>query len=294
MDNNLIEELKEFLKNMKLSSYGIASYISLLPTKILTAREISKRSNVPGGRIYEVLEGLKEKGLIRIQESRPKKYTAIPPNLAFHNLISHLSEENQKKITSLINKAKKLESDLYKSNLMKKSETSRIFWSTALGYISIESLYINSIKELEEELLINVFLDDNTVKRLPFLKRIMNEISIVLNRGINIKYLCCFEPDQEQSPEQNKINNIKLYNEFVSKFEEFFKISPKKDSFEIKYTFKKIPTFYDIFDKRRIILKLQNPLNPSEIFACLNVLDPKLALELRKKFLNLWIFSALE
>ena len=54
MDNNLIEEIKEFLKNMKLSSYGIASYISLLPQKILTAREISRSSNVPGGRIYEV------------------------------------------------------------------------------------------------------------------------------------------------------------------------------------------------------------------------------------------------
>lgn len=294
MDNSLIEELKEFLKNMKLSSYGVASYISLLPTNILTAREISKRSNVPGGRIYEVLDDLKEKGLIRIQDSRPKKYIAIPPNLALNNLISHLTEENQKKITNLINKAKKIESDLYKSNLMKKGETSRVFWSTALGYISIESLYINSIKELEEELLMNVFIDDNTVKRLPFLKRIINEISIALNRGINIKYLCCFEQDQEQSPEQNKINNIKLYNEFISKFEELYKISSKKDGFEIKYTFKKIPTFYDLFDKRRVFLKLQNPLNPSDIFACLNVLDPKLALELRKKFLNLWIFSAME
>ncbi len=294
MDNNLIEELKEFLKNMKLSSYAIASYISLLPTNILTAKEISKRSSVPGGRIYEVLEDLKEKGLIRIQESRPKKYIAIPPNLAFHNLISHLTEENQRKITSLINIAKKLESDLYKSDLMKRSETSRVFWSTALGYISIESLYINSIKELEEELLINVSLNPNSVKRLPFLKRIIKEMSTVLDRGVNIKYLCSFDPDQEISPEQNELNNIKLFNEFISKFEDFFNISPKKNGLEIKYTFKRIPTFYDIFDKERVILKLQNPLNPSDIFACLNVLDPKLALELRKKFLNLWIFSAFE
>lgn len=66
----------------------------------------------------------------------------------------------------MINRAKKLEGDLFKSNLLKKNDTSRVFWSTALGYYSIESLYINSIRELEVELLINVLIDKNTSKRI--------------------------------------------------------------------------------------------------------------------------------
>jgi sugar-specific transcriptional regulator TrmB len=294
MDNALIEELEEFLKNLKVSSYGIASYMSLLPSNTFTAREICKRSGVPGGRIYEVLEDLKEKGLIRIQESRPKKYVAIPPNIAFHSLISHLKEENQKNINLLINRAKNLETDLFKSNLLKKNDTSRVFWSTALGYYSIESLYINSIRELEEELLINVLIDKNTSKRITFLKRVFDEIFKALNRGIQIKFLCSFKNEEEQFSERTKINQIKLYNDLTEKFKNVYNLSSSTDGLEIRATFTNIPTYYDLFDKKRVILRLQNPLNPSDIFACLNVLDPKLALELRKKFLNIWLFNATE
>ena len=44
--------------------------------------------------------------------------------------------------------------------------------------------------------------------------------------------------------------------------------------------------------KKRVMLKLLNPLKPTHVFTCLSVQDPKLAESLRKKFLRIWEFEA--
>ena len=72
MSDNLIDDLIEFLKNANLTTYEINVYITLLNSSTLTAREISIKSNVPYGRIYDILEELKSKGMIDIFETRPK------------------------------------------------------------------------------------------------------------------------------------------------------------------------------------------------------------------------------
>ena len=51
---------------------------------------------------------------------------------------------------------------------------------------------------------------------------------------------------------------------------------------------------YDIFDQSRVILKMQNPLKSYQIFACMSTYNPEFALDLRKKFLNIWEFEAEE
>lgn len=62
----------------------------------------------------------------------------------------------------------------------------------------------------------------------------------------------------------------------------------------MKYIFQRSPTYFDIFDKKRIMFKLQNPIKPYQIFACMNVVDPNLANDLREKFLSMWTFDAIE
>ena len=60
----------------------------------------------------------------------------------------------------------------------------------------------------------------------------------------------------------------------------------------MKFIFKRIPTSFDIFDRKRIIFKIQDPLRSSRIFSCMNVIDPILVNQLRDKFLNIWTFEA--
>ena len=64
--------------------------------------------------------------------------------------------------------------------------------------------------------------------------------------------------------------------------------------FEMRFVHRRIPIYYDIFDKERIFIKLLNPIRPYQIFACMNVFDITLAAELRRQYLELWTLEAFE
>ena len=286
------EEVREFLKNSKLSNYEIQAYLTLLSFNNLTARELSKKSKVPTGRIYEILEELKLKGLIEISESRPKEYKSINPNIAFNNLISYLTMQNKKRTSYLIDQAKYLESKIADSNLFSKEEPSKIFWSTAFGTTEAFSLYNKRYRETKDEILMTGFINENTIKILKFGRPLFDGVIKALKRGITVKYLWSFEYDERKLLEEEKIKNKNLYSDLLKKFEELHDISSYKNELSMKFIHKRMPTYFDIFDRNRVIIKLQNPLHAARIFACIDVLDPNLATELREKFFSIWRFEA--
>ena len=294
MSNEVIQGVKKFLNNVDLSNYEINTYLTLLKAQDLTAREISERSSVPTGRIYEVLESLREKGMIEIQDSRPKLYRAFAFNQASNNIITHLKENHQKKFSFLIQQAKELESKILTSGLSIKKNSSKIFWSTEYGAQSILSLYIKKLNNLEKNLLMTGFLNENTIKVLPYGKDLYQGISNALERGIQVKYLWSFEFDNRVVSDDQKEKYITLYNDLRQKLKNLFNLSTKVRGFQMRFIFKRIPTYYDILDENRVLIKLQNPLNPSQIFACMNVLDPTLGRELTNKYNNIWLFEATE
>ncbi|MFW9874430.1 MAG: TrmB family transcriptional regulator [Candidatus Thorarchaeota archaeon] len=293
MSDQITQELMEFLRSAELSNYEIKTYMTLLKSNRLTARELSDKSKVPTGRIYEILDSLKEKGMIEIQDSRPKIYKAMTFNEASLNIISHLKNNQQRKVSFLINHAKQLETKINAMNFPINKNSSKIFWSTAYGWHSIFELYIKRFNSLKENLLMTGFLNENTLKILPQAKDFYKGILIALNRGIQIKYLWSFEFDERPLSEEQKTRNELLFKKITKKLKDLFNISSKINEFEMKYTQKRIPTFYDIFDNNRVLIKLQNPIKPWQIFACLNVLDPVLAHELKEKYENIWLFDAI-
>ncbi len=292
MSNEIILELKNFLRSANLSNYEIKTYTTLLSSNNLTARELSRKSNVPTGRIYEILEALKDKGMIEIQDSRPKIYRAIYFNEASHNVISHLKNNQQRKITFLVNQAKQLESKINDVDISIKQDTSKIFWSTAYGWRAIFDLYFKKFNNLKEKLLMTGFLNENTFKILPHAKVFYNGILNALNRGIPIKYLWSFEYDALS--DEQKVRNEMFFDKLINKLKDLFNLSSELEGFEMRFIQKRIPTYYDIFDNNRVLIKLQNPLKPWQIFACINVLDPILAKELTEKYENMWLFEAIK
>ena len=297
MSKDLMEDLKEFLNDATLSTYEINAYTTLLissKSNPPTAREISYESNVPSGRIYEVLEDLKNKGLIEIIESRPKKYKALSLNKALDNLINFQSNENKRKIDHLYDRAKILESALYNSDVLVQKEPSKIFWSTAFGTKSILSLYVKYINEAREEIIFNEFINKSTIKVLPHARLIYDPLKRAVDRGIKVRDLWSFEYDERPVTEQQKEEKAKTFNEIRKLQEDLYGLSTDMPGFEMKYIYHRTPTYFDIFDRKRIIFKLQNPLKPYQIFACMNVVDPSLAEDLRNKFFSMWTFEALD
>jgi len=292
-----MENLKIFLNDANLSTYETYAYVTLLTSsKInpLSARQISSQSGVPSGRIYEVLEELNTKGLIEIIESRPKKYKAISLNKGLDNLIKYQSNENKRKIEYLHDRAKLLEADLYNSDVVIQKEPSKIFWSTVFGTKSILSLYAKYINEAKEEIIFNEFINKSTEKILPFAKIIYEPLRKAVERGVDVKDLWSFEYDERPLSQEEKDQNSEIFKKIIRIQEDLYDLSPKLKGCQMKYIFHRIPTYFDIFDKRRIVFKLQNPLKPYQIFASMNVVDPNLTEDLRTKFLQMWTFEAIE
>ncbi|MFX1379690.1 MAG: TrmB family transcriptional regulator [Promethearchaeota archaeon] len=297
MSKDLMEDLRELLNDANFSTYEINAYITLISSSNInppTAKEISLESGVPSGRIYEVLEDLEKKGVIEIIDSRPKKYKAISLNKALNNLIGFQAKESKRKIGYLYDRAKILESELYDSEALIRREPSKIFWSTIYGTKSILASYATYINEAQEEIILNEFINKGTLKVIPHAKLIYAPLRNAVDRGVIVKDLWCFEYDTRPLTNEQKKENSEVFQELKKLQDELYGLSTNIHEFNMKYINHKTTTYFDIFDKKRVIFKLQNPLKPYQIFACMNVIDPSLAEELRDKFLSMWTFEALD
>jgi sugar-specific transcriptional regulator TrmB len=105
------------LEEIGLNSYEVAVYKALIHLGKSSASEISKQSNVPYGRIYDVLASLEEKGLVLVVPEQTKKFVAAPP-AALKELFDHkreLFEQKSKELEAEIQALKPLYTSREKS-----------------------------------------------------------------------------------------------------------------------------------------------------------------------------------
>jgi sugar-specific transcriptional regulator TrmB len=67
------------LKELGLTEYETAAYLTLVEGGQMSASEASAKSNVPYSRIYDVLGRLEQKAFIQVQRGRPTRYVARAP-----------------------------------------------------------------------------------------------------------------------------------------------------------------------------------------------------------------------
>jgi sugar-specific transcriptional regulator TrmB len=84
MSKEIPENVKESLRNIGLTDYEIAIYLTLIVKGPMDARELSEASGVPYSRIYNILTQLEKdkKWLHREEESRPSRYFPKSPDEA--------------------------------------------------------------------------------------------------------------------------------------------------------------------------------------------------------------------
>ncbi len=250
MSNHLIEEIQEFLRSAELSNYEINAYLALLRSGSLTARELSIKSGVPTGRIYEILDELKNRKMIIVQDSRPKEFRTITFNLGFENLISHLKDESNNRISFLVNQAKNLENSIYKSDLFIKKDTSKVFWSTAFDLRSMMGLYNRRASESQKEILMTGFINKNTFKVIPYAQELYGSLMNAYKRGVSVKYLWSFEHDA--LTDEERATNGEFSKRLLNDIEKLYDIPSNLKGLEMRFIHKRLPTYYDIFDKGQV------------------------------------------
>jgi sugar-specific transcriptional regulator TrmB len=91
--SQMSEKTRRVLQELGLTDYEMKAYLSLLTDPGRQASEISKNSDVPVSKIYDVLSSLERKGWVESQHGRPILYYAKSPSTALQVFRMRLENE---------------------------------------------------------------------------------------------------------------------------------------------------------------------------------------------------------
>ncbi len=100
INNERLAKVQEY----GLTEYEARAYLALLDFEVAPASKIARLARVPRTKIYQALEGLEEKKLVRVIPERPKRFVAQP----LHNHLDQLKRKAERKAQSLEQEKEKL------------------------------------------------------------------------------------------------------------------------------------------------------------------------------------------
>lgn len=132
------------LGELGLSSYEEKVYRTLLVTGKISASKLSDRSEVPKGRIYDVLNGLESRKLVVTLPGEPTKYKSVDPEVVIGRLLTERTSELKQEWNRYQMKAAKA-----RSALMPKLPTESSFWFRSLGNEQVVAEYQQHMETTE-------------------------------------------------------------------------------------------------------------------------------------------------
>lgn len=256
------------LRDLGLSEYESSAYRSLLHSGPTTAKELSDRSEVPMGRIYDVLNGLEQKQLVRSQTTgRPKKYAAVEPAVALDRLLESKQRELDKRAEQYADIVDTLLDDLEGG-----APFNGQFWTAAVGPEDTLDLLLERIDAASEELIVvggspAAGLDIETTS-----SRVVEHLEAALDRGVDVQLLLTLEILSELPTAVRR-----TYNERLTAY----------DNYAVR-SHDSVDGTFNIIDGVEVCLDVPNPLDLQEAFAMINLKDRGFAADVRAVFQPRW------
>lgn len=164
------------MEDLGLTSYEIRVYTSLLEAGSMTAAIVSKRSGVPYSKIYEVLNGLEEKGWLESDSSRPQKFFPKSPSTALEATRTRFDNNFRESQSAIVSELMPLYT---KSGTKERPE----IW-VATGLVNIASKVNEIIQGSQHELLVALpHAAENVAKPLQPVLRVLHD------KGVRVQIL---------------------------------------------------------------------------------------------------------
>jgi len=265
----------EFFQSLGLTKSEIRVYLTLLSKGQCDARTIYHQSAVPFGKIYTILYSLENHGLVKVQNSRPKKFLAVEPEIAIKSLLEFKEKEMQSNIQSLFNQAAKVVEELKQTYPAKIDRG--LFWSVAMGMENGFTLFKNVLNEAKRDVLIysnmaTLQKEFNEFDGEGLTKILGRDIERLLkNVGKNIKMKIL-----PGSGDPNVIvKNIQNTNFTLPRGCEV-RITPF------------ITVSFILIDGEKVLFDVKNPIAPDEHLAVIYIWEKNLGKALKDKFDRMW------
>ena len=256
------------LRDLGLSEYEARAYRSLLQTGPTTAKELSRTSEVPMGRIYDVLNSLEQHSLVRSQASgRPKKYVAVEPEAALDRLLDTKKRE-------LDEQADRYEEivDTLVEEIDAGEPVDDQFWTAAVGHEETLELQLERIAAAEEELIYVAGSPASGIDLRSVTDRVVDALERALERGVDVDLL--LKPALvSELPAENT-------EQYSTRFQRY-------ENFEAR-TLASVDGTFTLLDGVEVCIAVPNPLDPTESFAMINLKDASFAADVREEFAPRW------
>ena len=186
------EELTLKLKALGLTQYEVKTLITLVALSSSTAEEIHKQTDIPTPRIYDTIDSLEKKGLVRTISGRPKRFEVITLKNGLDNLLRFKEQEYHDELDKMAIVSQEIMSLLsdpeYQSKLIIKPD------ELLEAYSSLEEMQLKTkdiIRKGEKEISIftNVFYWYNDVKK---------EIKDALDKGVKVRVIMSIEDSKSK------------------------------------------------------------------------------------------------
>ncbi|WEL21735.1 helix-turn-helix domain-containing protein [Halorhabdus sp. BNX81] len=256
------------LCDLGLSSYEDQAYRTMLGHGPVSAMDLAQASDVPEGRIYDVLDSLETRGLVRCQtHSRPKQYLAVEPEAAIDRLVETRSRELREEINRYEVVGNRLIDELSADG-----SVSEQFLTTAIGVEDATELLLERIAVADEQVVMvaDIFTSEFDVAEMG--PDILDHIADAIERGVDVSMLVPH----------------RLVDAVPGGFIDRIEREPfTDDGFAVRTTDQLYGAFF-LLDHVELCFDVVNPMERDAMIGLINVKDPSFALELESQFRKHW------
>ncbi|WP_256300721.1 TrmB family transcriptional regulator [Haloarchaeobius salinus] len=251
------------LGELGLSSYEEQVYRALLVTGATTAADLSTASDVPRGRIYDVLNGLESRGLVGTQPTEPTRYRAVDPDIAVDRLLAERSRELADEWRRYRGVARSV-----RSNLLPSAPADASVWLGSLGGEEMQTAMQEHTRTATESVLATV----GPPYEGASWETLRTEVAAFLDNttdGVSVSLVLAGS----------------VLEVLPDSFPDLVEAAP--GTFEIRATHT-VPVSFDVVDGELATVDLPHPRDPGDRLGVVGVTDPAVVEAFEREFESLW------
>lgn len=257
------------LCDLGLSSYEERVYTALLELRNGTAEEIADQSDVPMGRIYDVLNSLESRNVVRRKpNSRPREYSSVDPELVVSRLLEKRKQELEVKQAQFESTA----TDLL-AQIGQKAPIDGRFWIANEDEWSLFDGLANRANRVTDEWIMTWTASAGGLFGLEQTSdKIWPCFDDVLEKEIHFKILMT-----------TQLINM-LPDDFVDEISDSVGDHP---NFEVRVT-EGVFNSLDIIDQTSLTVYVADPFDPQSILGITQIDDPEFTKLVKSSFMDHW------
>jgi sugar-specific transcriptional regulator TrmB len=255
------------LRDLGLSEYEARAFRSLLETGPTTAKELSRASDVPMGRVYDVLNSLETHQLVRTQTaSRPKKYVAVDPETALDRLL----EDKKRSLAEQEAQYEAVVEEL-SDELEGREPVTESFWTAAVGPEDSVDLLIERLTAADDRIIIVGGVPSQEFDVTEVSDRIVSPLEDALERGVEVSMLLGPSLAEELPAERNR---------------EYTRRLQPHDNFAYRES-DQVTTTFELIDDDEVCMEVPHPFG-ERTFAVIDMKDAEFARGVHEAFQPRW------